>query len=105
MLDGGALVGALLGGVLLDGAGGGGGGTGARYGIESDRDLLDPAVDIDIGTRYLRDRHEMFDGRIDLMLAAYNAGEGAVRRYGNRIPPYPETQEYVQKIMGLYRDR
>ena len=79
--------------------------TGARYGVDSGRDLLDPAVNIDIGTRYLRDLHEMFDGRIDLMLAAYNAGEGAVRRYGNRIPPYPETQDYVQKIMGLYRER
>jgi soluble lytic murein transglycosylase-like protein len=79
--------------------------TGARYGVDSGRDLLDPAVNIDIGTRYLRDLHEMFNGRIDLMLAAYNAGEGAVRRYGNRIPPYPETQDYVQKIMGLYRDR
>ena len=79
--------------------------TGARYGAGSGRDLLDPAVNIDIGTRYLSDLHEMFDGRIDLMLAAYNAGEGAVRRYGNRIPPYPETQDYVQKILGLYRTR
>jgi soluble lytic murein transglycosylase-like protein len=79
--------------------------TGARYGVGSGRDLLDPAVNIDIGTRYLRDLHEMFDGRTDLVLAAYNAGEGAVRRYGNRIPPYPETQDYVQKIMGMYRGR
>jgi len=79
--------------------------TGARYGVGMARDLLDPEVNIDVGTRYLRDLHEMFDGRIDLMLAAYNAGEGAVRRYGNRIPPYPETQDYVQKILGLYRDR
>jgi hypothetical protein len=79
--------------------------TGARYGVGAGRDLLDPAVNIDVGTRYLRDLHSMFDGRIDLVLAAYNAGEGAVRRYGNRIPPYPETQDYVQKILGLYRER
>lgn len=79
--------------------------TGARYGVGAARDLLDPEVNIDVGTRYLRDLHKMFDGRIDLVLAAYNAGEGAVQRYGNRIPPYRETQDYVQKIMGLYRDR
>lgn len=79
--------------------------TGARYGVETAHDLFDPTVNIDVGTRYLRDLHNMFDGRIDLVLAAYNAGEGAVRRYGNRIPPYPETQDYVQKILGLYRNR
>lgn len=79
--------------------------TGARYGVGAARDLLDPEVNIDVGTRYLRDLHKMFDGRIDLVLAAYNAGEGAVQRYGNRIPPYPETQDYVQKILGLYRNR
>lgn len=79
--------------------------TGARYGVGAARDLLDPAINIDVGTRYLRDLHEMFDGRIELMLAAYNAGEGAVRRYGNRIPPYRETQDYVQKILRLYHGR
>ena len=47
----------------------------------------------------------MFDGRTDLVLAAYHAGEGAVQRSGNRIPPYRETQDYVQKILGLYRER
>lgn len=78
--------------------------TGARYGVGTAHDLLDPSVNIDVGTRYLRDLHKMFDGRIDLVLAAYNAGEGAVRRYGNRIPPYPETQDYVRKILGLYRN-
>lgn len=76
--------------------------TGARYGVASRQDLLDPATNIDVGARYLRDLNEMFDGRVDLVLAAYNAGEGAVKRYGNRIPPYPETQDYVRKIMKLY---
>ncbi|WP_246099586.1 lytic transglycosylase domain-containing protein [Methylibium rhizosphaerae] len=79
--------------------------TGARYGVGAARDLLDPATNIDVGTRYLRDLHEMFDGRVELVLAAYNAGEGAVKRYGNRIPPYRETQDYVQKILRLYNGR
>ncbi len=76
--------------------------TGARYGVASRQDLLDPAINIDVGARYLRDLNEMFDGRVDLVLAAYNAGEGAVKRYGNRIPPYRETQDYVRKILKLY---
>ena len=76
--------------------------TGARYGVGSTRELLDPATNIDVGARYLRDLNEMFDGRVDLVLAAYNAGEGAVKRYGNRIPPYRETQDYVRRILKLY---
>lgn len=79
--------------------------TGARYGVASGSDLLDPATNIDVGTRYLRDLTRMFDGRIDLVLAAYNAGEGAVRRYGNRIPPYRETENYVSRIRQLYQGR
>lgn len=76
--------------------------TGQRFGVESTQHLLDPAVNIDVGTRYLRWLHDRFDGRLDLVLAAYNAGEGAVERHGNRIPPYRETREYVRKILGLY---
>lgn len=79
--------------------------TGARYGVEKPQDLLDPATNIDVGTRYLRDLHRLFDGQVELVLAAYNAGEGAVKRHGNRIPPYRETQDYVRKILCLYRDR
>jgi hypothetical protein len=79
--------------------------TGSRYGVGSARDLFDPATNIEVGTRYLRDLTEMFNGRVDLVLAAYNAGEGAVRRYGNRVPPYPETQDYVRKIIGLQDGR
>lgn len=76
--------------------------TGERYGVGAARDLLDPATNIDVGTRYLQDLHRMFDGNVELVLAAYNAGEGAVKRYGNRIPPYRETQDYVRKILRLY---
>jgi soluble lytic murein transglycosylase-like protein len=79
--------------------------TGERYGVDAPRDLLDPATNIDVGTRYLRDLHQMFDGNIELVLAAYNAGEGAVKRYGNRIPPYRETQDYVRRILQLYNGR
>jgi hypothetical protein len=77
--------------------------TGARYGVVEPRQLLDPALNIDVGTRYLRDLHKLFKGRTDLILAAYNAGEGAVARYNNRIPPYPETREYVRRALKIYR--
>ncbi len=54
------------------------------------------------GTRYLRELLRMFGGRVDLALAGYNAGEGAVMKYGRRIPPYRETQNYVRIITGRY---
>ena len=82
--------------------------TAARYGVKSDRrssiaqKLTDPAVNLRAGTRYLRDLMTMFPGRLDLALAAYNAGEGAVQRAGNKIPNYPETQNYVKTVMQLY---
>ncbi|WKB51751.1 lytic transglycosylase domain-containing protein [Eleftheria terrae] len=76
--------------------------TGARYGVHSAAELLQPAVNIDVGTRYLRDLSRMFDGELELILAAYNAGEGAVAKYGRRIPPYRETRDYVRKITALY---
>jgi soluble lytic murein transglycosylase-like protein len=78
-------------------------GTGKRYGVSKPASLLDPAINVDAGVRYLRDLMSMFPGRLDLTLAAYNAGEGAVIRHGNRIPPYAETQTYVRKILERYR--
>jgi len=55
------------------------------------------------GTRHLRGLMERFNFRLDLALAAYNAGEGAVRRYHDSIPPYPETRNYVPAVLARYR--
>jgi soluble lytic murein transglycosylase-like protein len=74
--------------------------TAQRYGITN---LSDPAENIAAGTHYLRDLLKLFNGNIELALAGYNAGENAVIRAGNRIPPYPETMAYVPKVMGLYK--
>jgi soluble lytic murein transglycosylase-like protein len=75
--------------------------TAVRLGAKPTSDLFDPALNIELGVRYLRLLGNLFDGRLDLVLAAYNAGEGAVMRHGMRVPPYPETQAYVRKISAL----
>ena len=74
-------------------------GTAARYGVTN---ANDPAQNIMGGTRYLKDLLQLFHGRIDLVLAGYNAGEGAVIRYGQTIPPYKETRDYVRLISKRY---
>jgi soluble lytic murein transglycosylase-like protein len=66
-------------------------------------DLTDESSNIYGGARYLRYLLEMFDNNLRLALAAYNAGETAVKRYGNKIPPYRETRNYVNKVMNLYQ--
>lgn len=66
-------------------------------------DPFDPADNIDGGARYLRWLMQRFDGNLQLVLAAYNAGEGAVARNGNQIPPYAETQTYVKRVLGIYK--
>lgn len=75
--------------------------TGARFGLASAH-LGDPVRNIETGTRLLSALHRRYGGNLDLMLAAYNAGEGAVARHGNRIPPYAETQNYVRRVRGYY---
>ena len=75
-------------------------GTAARYGIQK---RTDPESSLDGGGRYLRDLLFMFNHDTRLALAAYNAGENAVTRY-NGIPPYPETEDYVEKVIQL-RDK
>jgi len=75
--------------------------TALRYGVP------DPArsaeINLQVGTRYLSDLITLFDGRLDLALAAYNAGEQAVLRHGRRIPPYRETQRYVEAVSDTYQ--
>ena len=84
-------------------------GTARRYGVEGDRKmalekkLTDPRINIKTGTRYLRDLINMFPGQLELAIAAYNAGEGAVQRAGNQIPNYKETQAYVKTVLQLYK--
>jgi soluble lytic murein transglycosylase-like protein len=75
-------------------------GTGARFGV---RRPFDPAQNIMGGTRYLKELLRRFNGRVDLVLASYNAGEGAVARFGYRVPPYRETRNYVKKVGYRYR--
>lgn len=75
-------------------------GTAERFGV----DPWQPAQNIDGGVRYLKWLLEQF-GDISLALAGYNAGEGAVMKYGRTIPPYRETQNYVDKVLALYGGR
>lgn len=82
--------------------------TAQRYGVQADRKasvdakLADPATNIRAGSRYLRYLLDLYPGNLELALAAYNAGEGAVQRAGHRIPNYRETQNYVKTVLQLY---
>jgi soluble lytic murein transglycosylase-like protein len=73
-------------------------GTAARMGV---RDAFDPRQNILGGSRYLRILANDFRGDLILTIAAYNAGEGAVVRHRG-VPPYEETQRYVQRVLGWY---
>lgn len=72
--------------------------TAKRYGVHQP---FNPQQNIRGGSRYLRDLVQRFHGDWALVLAAYNAGEGAVEKYGNTIPPYEETQNYVRKVRDV----
>jgi soluble lytic murein transglycosylase-like protein len=82
--------------------------TAQRYGVTPERKLsvaaklADPRTNIKAGSRYLRYLIDLYPDRLDLALAAYNAGEGAVQRAGNQIPNYRETQNYVKTVLQLY---
>ena len=75
--------------------------TANDYGVD---DPFDPRENIDGGVRYLRDLIEVFNGDLELVLSAYNAGVSTAIKYGYSIPPYSETEEYVKKVLAYYRD-
>ncbi len=75
--------------------------TGRRFGV---RDFFDPQQNVDGGVQYLKFLLEKFDGNLDLSLAAYNAGENLVERLG-RIPPIPETTDYVRRVRAIYKKK
>jgi soluble lytic murein transglycosylase-like protein len=73
--------------------------TAKRFGV---RDSFDPRQNIHGGARYLRVLVDRFANNLELVVAAYNAGENAVERYGRSIPPYRETRQYVPRVLNLY---
>lgn len=74
--------------------------TASRFGVNNSND---PAQNIEGGAKYLRELLTLFNNDVSLAVAAYNAGEQAVIKYGNRIPPYKETQAYVPKVLNIYK--
>lgn len=74
--------------------------TARRYGVS---DAFDPEQNIAAGVHYLRDLLARYGNNLELALAAYNAGEDAVERYGNTVPPFAETREYVPTVLRIYR--
>jgi len=73
--------------------------TARRYGV---KDSWDAEQNLRGGASYLKELLQMFDRDLELAVAAYNAGENAVKRYGNKIPPYDETRNYVRKVVKFY---
>jgi soluble lytic murein transglycosylase-like protein len=74
--------------------------TAQRFGVY---DRRDPDQNVEGGTKYLKHLIGLFGPRLDLAIAAYNAGENAVMRHNNTIPPYRETQDYVRQVLALYQ--
>jgi len=77
--------------------------TGRKYGLVTIAQLHDPLRSIDAATRFVRDLSRQFDGRIDLVLAGYNAGERAVINANNEVPRYRETRAYVARGLSIFR--
>lgn len=73
--------------------------TARHYGVS---DAFDPSQNVQAGAQHLRELIDRYDNDLELALAAYNAGEDAVEKYGRRIPPYDETQRYVPKVLKIY---
>ena len=78
--------------------------TASRMGVRDPIVALDdPVINLRTGAAYLKTLQKRFGNNLDLVLAAYNAGEGAVMKYGRKVPPYRETQGYVASVMDRYR--
>jgi soluble lytic murein transglycosylase-like protein len=73
--------------------------TAERFGVT---DLTDASENIEGGTRYMRYLLDLHDSNLELAIASYNAGEDAIKRYHNKVPPYPETQQYVIRVMNYF---
>ena len=74
--------------------------TAKRYGV---RNLYDPRQNIEGGVKYLKDLMNLFEGKTDHVLAAYNAGHNAIKKYGG-IPPFPETRRFIEKVKTTYQN-
>ena len=78
--------------------------TAQRFGVaDPERTLHDAGTNLRASAALLRTLHKRYAGDLRLVLAAYNAGEGAVAKHGNDVPPYPETQAYVRDVSAIYR--
>ena len=77
--------------------------TGKRFGVQDERQLFDAHTNARASAAYLRTLRGRYGDDLRLVLAAYNAGEGAVDKYGREVPPYPETQAYVRDVTAIYR--
>jgi soluble lytic murein transglycosylase-like protein len=77
--------------------------TGARFGVAQPDTLHHAGTNLEVSASYLKELQQRFGTDLRLVLAAYNAGEGAVERYGRRVPPFAETQNYVNRVLDHYR--
>jgi soluble lytic murein transglycosylase-like protein len=77
--------------------------TGKRFGVKDEQHLFDAHTNARASAAYLRTLRDRYGDDLRLMLAAYNAGEGAVEKYGRDVPPYPETRAYVRDVTAIYR--
>ena len=77
--------------------------TGSRFGVMRPEALHHTGINLDVSAAYLKSLQQRFGNNLSLVLAAYNAGEGAVERHGRRVPPYAETQRYVRDVLERYR--
>jgi len=78
--------------------------TARRFGVTSPKaQLHDPKISLEVSSAYLKTLQQRFDNNLTLVIAAYNAGEGAVEKYGRQVPPYKETQGYVRDVLAHYR--